>query len=293
MSLLSPAFALFTVAALLAFQLAPPRARPGVLLAASLAFYATWEPLHVALLLALVVLVHRAALAIARRPGERGKLALAAAGTAALVALLAVFKLGAAWVTAARATHETAALDGALRLLAPLGLSYYLFKLVGYLLDVYWEKIPPQPSLAALALHAAFFPQLVSGPIERAGDFFGQLERLAPPDAAEVAWGLRRILFGLVKKVVIADRLAVVVAAAHADPAHRTSLELLVGAYAYALQLYADFSGLTDVALGLGRLFGFRGPENFDLPFWARSLPEYWRRWHMSLTSWLTDYLFT
>jgi D-alanyl-lipoteichoic acid acyltransferase DltB (MBOAT superfamily) len=292
MSLLSPSFAIFTLATLLAFQLAPAW-RQHVLLTASCLFYLSWNPAHALLLLALVVLTHRTALAVGRRASERGKLAVTSLGVAALLVVLAAFKCSEALVAGLRAGTDTPGLDTALQLIAPLGLSYYLFKLIGYLLDVYWDRLTPERSFASLALHASFFPQIVSGPIQRAGDFFGQLARLASPDAADVAAGLRRILFGVFKKVAIADRLAVVVAAAHADPSRLSSLELLIGAYAYALQLYADFSGLTDVALGLGRLFGIRGPENFDLPFLSRNLQEYWRRWHMSLTSWLTDYLFT
>ena len=107
-----------------------------------------------------------------------------------------------------------------------------------------------------------------------------------------MAAGLRRILFGLFKKLVIADQLAKLVAATHANPSAHSSLELLLGAYCFALQLYADFSGVTDIAIGLGMLFGVKGPENFQMPFFASNMQEFWRRWHISLTSWLSDYLF-
>jgi len=291
MSFLSLPFALFVGATAAVFQLAPGRFRPAVLLAASYAFYASYRPAHALLLLAVTLVVHRAALAVEGRGAEGGQLRLVGAVVAGLVLLLAAFKVASAlpgWSGASPGSEGVAS-----RVLVPLGLSYYLFKLIGYLLDVYWETVPAQRSVVALALYASFFPQIVSGPIERAGNFFDQLSRLPNLDPASVEAGLRRILFGLFQKIAVADRLAPLVEAVHARPAAHSSLELLLGAYLYAVELYADFSGLTDIAIGLGLLFGIRGPENFDLPFFARNLPEYWRRWHMSLTSWLADYLFT
>ena len=291
MSFLSLSFVLFALVALAVFQLAPPRFRPLVLLFASLAFYATHGLGNALLLLCVTFAVHRAALGLERRETESGKLRLVGVVVASLVVALAGFKLASALTASPGAGAEGEGM--ALRVLVPLGLSYYLFKLIGYLLDVYWEKVPAQRSIVSVALYASFFPQIVSGPIERAGAFFEQLGRLDELDPASVAAGLRRILFGLFKKIAIADRLAVLVDAVHSHPSAYSSLELLLGAYLFALQLYADFSGVTDIAIGLGQLFGVKGPENFDLPFFARNLPEYWRRWHMSLTSWLADYLFT
>ena len=257
MSFLSAPFVLFLGVAVAAFELSPARFRPMVLLAASYVFYASNSLSSAFLLLGVTLVVHQAALAIERSRTERGKLRLVGAAVAALTLLLAGFKL------------------------------------VGYLLDVYWENLPAERSVVAVALYASFFPQIVSGPIQRAGTFFDQLGRTIEPQPASVEAGARRILFGLVKKIAVADRLAIVVDSIHAKPGAYSSLELLLGGYLFALQLYADFSGLTDIAIGLGQLFGFKGPENFDLPFFSRNLQEYWRRWHMSLTSWLGDYLFT
>ena len=286
MSFLSPRFALFAACALAVFHAAPARQRRLVLLAASLAFYATWSLAHLALLVAVTVAIQGCAVRIARAPEERAKRRWLVAAVGAALTILAGYKYGGA-------ARELAAGGGALGWLVPLGLSYYSFKLIGYVVDVYWEKIGPARDAAALLLYASFFPQVVSGPIQRAGDFLAQAEALDRADPADAVAGLRRILLGLFKKLVVADRLAPLVAAVHAAPSSFSSLELLLGAYAFALQLYADFSGITDIALGLGRLFGVSGPENFDRPFFAASLPEYWRRWHMSLTSWLSDYVFT
>ncbi len=305
MSFLSPGFVLLVAVSAAAFRLSPAHGRRHVLLGASCLVYAVWDPLHLVLLLGLTLAVHRVALhtlplstasAVERRPGgeapqKRPALAVTAVVIVALLCTLFAFKAAAGHLEAWRAAPAGPELIPLLA--APLGLSYYLFRLIGYLLDVYWQRMPAQPSFGSVALYAAFFPQIASGPIQRAGDFFSQLDRLAPPPPDLVAAGLRRILFGLVKKVAVADRLADLVAALHGDPSRYSSLELLVGAYAFAIQLYADFSGLTDIALGIGQLFGIRGPENFDRPFFAPNLQEYWRRWHMSLTSWLRDYLFT
>jgi D-alanyl-lipoteichoic acid acyltransferase DltB (MBOAT superfamily) len=178
------------------------------------------------------------------------------------------------------------------RLVVPLGLSYYIFRTIGYLLDVYWERTQAQRSFSSLVLYISFFPQIVSGPIQRGGDFFGQLQHWSSPDAEQFASGLRRILLGLFRKVVIADQFAELVAGVHSNPAAFSAVELLFAAYCYSFQLYLDFSGLTDMAIGIGLLFGIKGPENFDRPFLSRNIQEFWRRWHMSLTSWLSDYLF-
>jgi alginate O-acetyltransferase complex protein AlgI len=290
MQLLTPAFVGFLVVWVAVFRLVPPPARRLVLLGGSCLFYAAVDPLHLPVLLGLTALVHRAALAVGGREGRGPAAAVVLA--VCLVALLAGFKLAGGALEAWRAA-PSATLSATALLLPPLGASYYTFRLVGYLLDVHWGRLPPERSLATLAAYATFAPQIVSGPIQRTGDFLGQLERLAPPGPEEVAAALRRILLGLVKKVAVADRLAPLVAVVHGDPSRFSSAELLLAGYAFAVQLYADFSGLTDIALGAGRLLGIRGPENFDLPFFAPSLPAYWRRWHMSLTSWLTDYLFT
>lgn len=290
MSFLSIAFVLFVAVTLIAFHSAPVRFKAHVLLAASLAFYATHGPGYLVLLVTVALGTQGAALLIERANSESGKKRILSAAVAALILLLCTFKLGGALDLPPSATLEA---DTVRRFVLPLGLSYYLFKLLSYLLEVYWDNVAAQRNWVSVGLYAAFFPQIVSGPIQRPGDFFAQLARVGQPDPRELTIGLRRILFGLFKKVAIADRLGPVVAAIHANPEAHSQLELLFGAYAYAIQLYADFSGLTDIALGIGLLFGIKGPENFALPFFARNLQEYWRRWHMSLTSWLADYLFT
>jgi alginate O-acetyltransferase complex protein AlgI len=292
MSFLSPEFAVFLALGLALFHLSPPKFRPHILLGLSYAFYVSWSAFHALLLFSLTTAVYLATRVFERHRTENARLGVITLIVVALLLMLAAFKCG-AWVAETmRAVFRAGDVAGAVLLIAPLGLSYYVFRMVGYLLDVYWEKIPVQRSLVSLALYVSFFPQIVSGPIQRAGDFFNQLESLDSPDPDHIVAGLRRILFGVFKKVVVADMPAVLVARVHADPSAFSPLELLLGAYCFAFQLYVDFSGLTDIAIGVGQLFGVIGPENFNRPFVAANVQEFWRRWHMSLTTWLTDYVF-
>ena len=168
----------------------------------------------------------------------------------------------------------------------PLGLSYYTFKLIGYLLDVHWGKIIAEKRLIAFAAYIVFFPQIVAGPIQRE-DFLSQ-----PLRSDVSASAVLRIAWGIAKKVIIADHLGLAVDYVFSHVSG-SNTPLWLGFYLWPLQLYADFSGLTDIAIGAGSLFGITGPENFNRPFTASSISDYWRRWHMSLTTWLVDYLFT
>ena len=291
MPLLSFPFAIFVGLGLLLFYFGPKHWRVGTLLALSYGFYLTWSVTYAALLLLVTFGVYAAARAIEAAAAERRKRGLMILGVMALVLLMVGFK-SAGWMTREFLAGASGSNPAAM-IIVPLGLSYYIFKMLGYLLDVYWEVMPAQRSFSAVALYGAFFPQIVSGPIQRAGDFFGQLQHLDAPSSGEFLVGLRRILFGLFKKIAIADTLATVVQNAHAHPALFSPLELLAAAYCFSIELYMDFSGLTDTAIGLGLLFGVRGPENFDLPYFAPNIQLFWRRMHMSLTTWLTDYLFT
>jgi alginate O-acetyltransferase complex protein AlgI len=291
-SFLSIAFAAFLACGLVIFYLAPLRHRPGVLLALSLAYYCTWSVWPTILLLGVAAIVYYAARLIEGSASQSRGLRLTTLTVTILLVVLVVFKCALALAAALHTSWDRPGFDAALWLGAPLGLSYYLFKLIGYLLDVYWGTLPARRDFTSVGLYAAFFPQIVSGPIQKAADFFTQLEGLGAADTALFVTGLRRILFGLFKKVVVADQLAVAVASVHTNTSAHSSLELLLGAYLFSLQMYADFSGLTDIAIGIGLLFGIRGPENFNRPYFAANLQDFWRRWHMSLTCWLTDYLF-
>ena len=178
------------------------------------------------------------------------------------------------------------------RLLLPLGVSYYTFKLVGYLLDVHWRAIKPERNVVHFAAFISFFPQIVAGPIQRSEQFLPQLHPPVRATRGAVLLGTQRILLGSFKKFVVADNLAVLVNYIYTH-LHGGGEPILLGFYGYPLQMYADFSALTDISIGATMLFGIVAPENFNAPFTAVSPSDYWRRWHITLTLWLTDYVFT
>jgi D-alanyl-lipoteichoic acid acyltransferase DltB (MBOAT superfamily) len=164
---------------------------------------------------------------------------------------------------------------------------------MSYLLDVHWGKIEPERRLVPFLAYSSFFPQIVAGPIQRADSFLPQVERADPPRFPTVILGVQRILLGFFKKFVVADNIGAVVNYLYAHLTGDPGAPVLLAFYGYPLQMYADFSGLTDIAVGASLLFGIESPENFNAPFSAPSPSEYWRRWHMTLTTWLTDYVFT
>ena len=223
--------------------------------------------------------VYALGLAIAKSGSERAKQALMAAGVAAVVGVIVAFKVAGAWRG----------------LLLPLGVSYYSFKLISYLIEVYWDDQAVERDPVAFFLFPAFFPQIVSGPIQRPEPFFGQMRAIMarPIDADQIETGLRFILGGLMMKTLVGDRLGAFIELIDQSHANYSYGVMLTTVACYTLQLYADFSGYTNIALGIGKLFGVEGPPNFQAPFAAVNIQEFWRRWHMSLTSWVTDYLFT
>ena len=174
----------------------------------------------------------------------------------------------------------------------PLGISFYTFQALGYLFDVWRAKAPPERHLGYFALFLGFFPQLVSGPIGRAGALLPQLRAPHRPDPARFTAGLQRICTGLFKKVVIADFLAVYADNVFDALTNQGGLTLILAAVFFSLQLYCDFAGYSDIAIGSARLFGITLAENFQSPYMARSVKEFWRRWHISLSRWFSDYVY-
>ena len=279
MSFTSPLFYIVLVPAAAVLYLLPGRWRAIYLLALSYAFYALSSLIYLVLLIAASAAVYALGLAIARSAEDRAKQAYMAVGVAAVVAVIIAFKAAGAWRG----------------LLLPLGVSYYSFKLISYLIEVYWDEEAVERDPVIFFLFPAFFPQIVSGPIQRPEPFFAQIRDVIGRtlDADQLDAGFRLILGGLMMKLLVGDRLAAfieLVDASHTDYSYSVMVTTVA---CYLLQLYADFAGYTNIALGIGKLFGIEGPPNFYAPFAALNLQEFWRRWHMSLTSWVTDYLFT
>jgi D-alanyl-lipoteichoic acid acyltransferase DltB (MBOAT superfamily) len=178
------------------------------------------------------------------------------------------------------------------RVLSSIGMSFYTFQALSYSNDIYREIQIPEAHLGRFALYVCFFPKLLQGPIERAGGLLIQLRKPFEFDYENTREGLLRIAWGLFKKVVIADRVAVIVNTVYGNAGGFTGLPLIVATYSYAIQIYTDFSGYTDIALGTARLFNIRLTENFNKPYFAQGVADFWRRWHISLSSWLLDYIF-
>lgn len=177
--------------------------------------------------------------------------------------------------------------------LLPVGISFYTFQNLSYTVDVYRGRLPAERSLLRFALFTAFFPQLVAGPIVRASEFLPQLSRRPGLTRDDVDFAVHRIVRGIVKKIVFADFIAASFTdRVWASPAEYSALENLLALYAFTLQIYADFSGYSDVAIGTSRLFGLRVPENFNRPYLALDVADFWRRWHMTLSTWLRDYVY-
>ncbi len=287
MSFISIPFAFFLLTTVVIFHWLPLKWRPPFLLLISLVFYAFSSLPHLILLAASTVLFYFLAIAVEDRPSQEGKWDALKIGIFLQILILCAFKF-----CLSAPTEILNRYSFLKSIMMPLGLSYYTFKLVGYLIDVYFEKIKAERNLVAFAGFIAFFPQIPCGPIQRAQSFLPQIKNPAESDPTAVADGLRLILFGLFKKLVVADVLNYHVANLQGFSNSYAGFPGFLTTYFIALGIYADFSGITDLAMGAALLFGFRSPSNFKLPFYAPNIQEFWRRWHMTLTSWLTDYLF-
>ena len=285
-------FAGFLAAVLILFYLLPRSSRRYLLLTASLLFYMAWKARFVFLILALIAVDYTAARVIGAQSGRRRKLALLAS-LAANFGLLAWFK----YADLLRDTWLHLAQPGVpiqpLHIILPLGISFHTFQSVSYVIDVYRGEQPVVTSFIDYALFVSFFPQLVAGPIVRAREFFVDLWNWKQPIAAEWMLGVETILIGLAKKLIFADQFGFIADRYFNNPAALPGfLPAWSGAIAFALQIFFDFSGYTDIAIGVALLFGFHFPANFRRPYFAASMAEFWRRWHMTLSRWLRDYLY-
>ncbi|GAA0982536.1 MBOAT family protein [Acrocarpospora macrocephala] len=299
MSFASPLFLWFFMpVTLLACWLLPPRHRNGVVAAASLFFYTWGAGPYTVLLLSAIAVNYGAGLALDSvrlrdRPCARRAVLVATVGWD--VAILAV------WKYAGFASRQIDALSGLLglgdtpivALALPIGISFFTFHHLSYVVDVYRGSTPAQRSPVRFITYITMFPQLVAGPIVRYHEIAAQLDDTRRDRFGGLAVGFPRFALGLAKKVIVADSLAPVVDAAFAhEGGQLTTATAWLGALAYTLQIYFDFSGYSDMAIGLGMMVGFRLPENFNRPYSAYSITDFWRRWHMSLSRWFRDYVY-
>jgi len=279
----------------IAFWSAPSHWRVHVMLVASYLFYASWSVPYAVMIFGLVVVNYAFGLLLGRAGARRRALLAAFIGVdLAVLGLFKYFDFGISSAAAGANWLFGLTLDPPLlRLVLPLGISFFTFEFIHYLVDIYRGDVPVH-SFSKFHVFSAFFPTQIAGPIKRFQDFVPSLGSLDRFDGALAREGLWLIGRGLTKKVLLGDRMAVWVNdgfRAAADGAIGTT-DAWVTALAFALQIYFDFSGYTDIARGSAALFGFRIPINFDMPYLATSLADFWRRWHISLSSWLRDYVF-
>lgn len=266
------------------------------LLAASYLFYASWNPTLVGLIIASTALDFWIAQRIYQAPTERLRKRWLWFSLATNLGVLAGFKYTGFFLESINEAMSVMGSTGqlpVLQIILPVGISFYTFQTLSYTIDVYRGRLRASDNFLHFALFVAFFPQLVAGPIVRASDFLPQLERVPTFRPREHSMGLFLVCAGLIKKVAVANVLALnLVDRVWDNPDLYSSLEVFVGMHAYAFQIYCDFSGYSDVAIGLALMLGFYLPENFRRPYLSRDIAEFWRRWHISLSTWLRDYLY-
>jgi alginate O-acetyltransferase complex protein AlgI len=290
-------FAIFFVLVFVGHWLLNHLAQPWKLfmVAASYVFYAWWDWRFVFLLAGISALAQLGALVVGRFRERRAGAALTVASVAVLLAPLAFFKYYAFFAVSVTNGLASLGADASLPLIQvvlPVGISFYTFMAIAYVVDVYRGDIEVA-SWTDTFLYLSFFPHLVAGPIVRPGELIPQLDERRDERHVDVAGAAWLILGGLFKKVVVSSYLAAqIVDPVFGDPSRRSAIDALFGILGYAVVIYADFSGYTDIAIGVARLLGFRFPQNFDRPYAARSIQDFWRRWHMTLSRWLRDYLY-
>ncbi|HRV46955.1 MAG TPA: MBOAT family O-acyltransferase [Sedimentisphaerales bacterium] len=288
-------YVLFLAGIVLAYFLLPPSARVWLLLIASYAFYMRWRWEYGFLLFAVTLVNYLAGLVISATPYQRRRTMVLAGAVSVSIGLLGFFK----YLNFVNDSLRSLAAAGGfhwgipdLDILLPVGISFFTFQAVGYTIDVYRGTCPAEKHLGRFCLYVAFFPQLVAGPIERASNLLAQLTRRNHLDLDRLTSGVKLIVWGLFKKVVIADNLAVYVNRVYEAPSGYSGATLLLATYFFAFQIYCDFSGYSDIAVGSARLLGYDLMQNFRLPYLATSVRDFWKRWHISLSSWFADYVY-
>jgi alginate O-acetyltransferase complex protein AlgI len=287
----------FLAVVLLAYWQLPRRGQNVLLLVASYVFYGAWDARFLILIAVstAVDFVVGQQLGVADTPDRRRRGWLLVSVVVNL-GILATFKYAGFFTESFAAMAATVGWDVSpivLSIVLPVGISFYTFQTMSYTIDVYRRRLAPTRDLVDFATYVAFFPQLVAGPIERATNLLPQFaspRRL--PDAATVRSALGLIALGLVMKVAVADAIGPYVDAAYADPREAGGLEMLLATYGFGLQIYADFAGYTAIARGSSRLLGIELMRNFEQPYLSTSITDFWRTWHISLSTWLRDYLY-
>jgi alginate O-acetyltransferase complex protein AlgI len=294
MIITSYGFAAFVIITILIYYLLPRRAQNFWLLTVSYIFHVTWAWQYAAILLAITAINFAVTRAIEQTNHRRG--ALLWLGIGANLIVLVGFRLQEFFVPDLQnflSAMGVKTSPGALQLLLPIGLSYYILENISYLLDVYRKQLPPARDFVDYALYLAYFPKLVAGPIERARSFLPILAKNRIVTHTDLQQGLFLILIGAFRKLVVADALqAAMPWDLYIAPANFSAVELWGWLVVYAFILYNDFAGYTSIVRGVSRLFGIELSPNFDVPYFSRTFSEFWNRWHITLSHWLRDYIY-
>lgn len=291
----SAEFLIFYPIVLLLHYLLPIRIRWIMLLAVSYYFYMTWNPSLIFLILFTTAVSWVCSIVIEKTQKKATKRLCLTVTLIICLGVLFFFKYynflanSVSWIMTLFGTANT---DFTLNLILPVGISFYTFQTLSYVIDVYRGDIKVEHHFGYYALFVSFFPQLVAGPIERPDNLLPQLHEKQHWSNENAVIGLKRMLVGYFKKVVVADLLAVYVNAVYNNAEDSAAVSVILASVMFAVQIYCDFSGYTDVAIGCARVMGIRLMQNFDLPYTARSIKEFWNRWHISLSTWFRDYLY-
>ncbi|NUO83757.1 MBOAT family protein [candidate division KSB1 bacterium] len=289
-------FLVFFPLAVMMYFLTPVKWRWLLLLTASCYFYMCWKPEYIVLMMFPSLIDYYVALKMRATPEQNKRKKYLWFSLVTNLGLLFTFKYFNFFNESLRALFEALNLSYAVpvvNLLLPVGISFYTFQTLSYTIDVYRGAVEPERHLGKFALFITFFPQLVAGPIERSRNLLSQLQNLrARFEAERITDGLRLMLWGFFKKVVIADRLAATVNLVYNSPAEYHGVQIVLATVFFAFQIFCDFSGYSDIAIGAAKIFGVNLMKNFDKPYSARSISEFWKRWHISLSTWFKDYVY-
>lgn len=290
----SLSYLIFLVLNIVIYYLLPGRFRNLQLLAASYYFYMCWNPKYALLMLFSTAVTYFCSLFVQRSVWGKRRfwLVLSLLLNLAILFFFKYYNFASNVVTRALSFAGLQMDIPFLDVLLPVGISFYTFQALGYTIDVYRKDIEAEKSFIDYALFVSFFPQLVAGPIERSGNILHQLKEYHPFRFDNIKEGILPALWGLFKKVVVADNLAVIVNQVYNSPKEHTGAEFLVATAAFAFQIYCDFSAYSDIARGSAKMLGFDLMQNFNCPYFAVSIKDFWRRWHISLSSWFKDYLY-
>jgi alginate O-acetyltransferase complex protein AlgI len=285
----------FFVTIIISYYLLPRKYRWMLLLAGSYFFYMSWKPMYILLIVFSTLVDYTVGLKMAKTDNRKLRVRYLVTSLVVNLGLLFVFKYFNFFNSSVIDFLNSLGIEAnpvKLDVLLPVGISFYTFQTLSYTIDIYNKKIKPEKHFGKFALYVSFFPQLVAGPIERASNLLPQFKVFKNATRKDFIAGFSQVIFGLFKKIVVADTAAIYVNSIYQYPEINNGLTLTIATYAFAFQIYCDFSGYSDIAIGSARMLGYDLMDNFKLPYFSKNITEFWRRWHISLSSWLKDYLY-